>query len=132
MRAMRYVLICAVGIALLGGGLGVGRMWASAGQHAPATAVKAKCMEDDPCWDCKTMGNRVCAKEWPAEPACDVHCLARKWDKAHGKEKTGVKGKVRRAMSYDAASAVCEGMGLNGIDRQRCASRMSRPRSPGF
>lgn len=29
-------------------------------QQAPTTTTTVPCMEDDPCWDCATMGNRIC------------------------------------------------------------------------
>ena len=28
------------------------------------TAPAPECQEDDPCWDCETMGNMVCGPEW--------------------------------------------------------------------
>lgn len=42
---------------------------------APATvAAKAtECHEDEPCWDCHTMGNRICGSELPAVPRWPTH-----------------------------------------------------------
>jgi hypothetical protein len=40
---------------------------------APPPAVTGPCMEDEPCWDCSTMGNGVCGPLTISVGACVVH-----------------------------------------------------------
>jgi hypothetical protein len=40
---------------------------------APPPAVTDPCMEDEPCWDCSTMGNGVCGPVTISVGACIVH-----------------------------------------------------------
>lgn len=51
--------------------------------HGPApvpapTAPAAECSEDMACWDCSTMGNRICGPTAPTAPAHgpDAACMA--------------------------------------------------------
>lgn len=44
-------------------------LWASHLEYEAEAAEYVRCEEDMPCWDCETMGNRICGPiPVPAEP----------------------------------------------------------------
>jgi hypothetical protein len=52
----RRIAICAASAALAGGLLAC----EPERPEAVSPDVLAPCLEDEPCWDCETMGNRIC------------------------------------------------------------------------
>lgn len=73
MRALERACVgAAVAVALAAIGCGAGALDRGVDHAAPVRTVvpervttqtlpvKSRCVEDDPCWDCATMGNRVC------------------------------------------------------------------------
>lgn len=86
--AVAFVVLC-VGVAALQGKL-------APGARVPASPVAsavspAPCLEDQPCWSCATMGNRVCGPvvapvdPWPScGPACHAPAAAAAVDAAAG------------------------------------------------
>jgi hypothetical protein len=45
-------------LAFVAGGYALAQRWTD--DPAPAHPAVTRCAEDDPCWDCATMGNRIC------------------------------------------------------------------------
>lgn len=72
MKLTRSLAVPAAALALIAGGLAVGAATPDWGVGAPTPAPSAsftlppvlaahlECTEDEPCWDCETMGNRIC------------------------------------------------------------------------
>lgn len=64
----RILLVPTAALAILLGGAGMAAMTPSPGVGTPTpqysastmVATGAQCEEDEPCWDCETMGNRQC------------------------------------------------------------------------
>lgn len=68
----RFAAVAIAGAVAVFGGQGVRALLTP----GPAREPVAACQEDDPCWDCRTMGNLVCGPLGPSaeRPECDRWC----------------------------------------------------------
>jgi hypothetical protein len=77
--AAAAILAGLVALVALAGAASVGAVRSAGTPPRPAVTVNVGgeivrdgiCDEDEPCWDCRTMGNRVCGPMWraPVTPA---------------------------------------------------------------
>ena len=86
MRKLPLILTASLALGLTVGATGL------AGSHTPDPAPSVTwsappvltqalaCQEDDPCWDCHSLGNRVCGPASPEESAAAWAA----WDYSHG------------------------------------------------
>lgn len=68
MRLTRKLAIPALALAVLAGGLTLGAALPTEGV-GPPTPTTQTCMEDQPCWDCESMGNHICGTLTEAQAA---------------------------------------------------------------
>lgn len=55
---IRLLIVVAVGLTLVAVALHFGKSWACEKAGCRPSAIV--CAEDMPCWNCETMGNRIC------------------------------------------------------------------------
>lgn len=85
MRFPRSLTIPALALAIVGAGLTIGAATPTGvgtPTPPPITVTSTTCQEDEPCWDCETMGNLICGTTslTPAIEAAGWEA----WDFNHG------------------------------------------------
>lgn len=65
MKLTRTLAIPALALAVIAGGLSIGATLP--GVEPPTPAPAAACLEDEPCWNCETMGNHICGTLTPPD-----------------------------------------------------------------
>jgi hypothetical protein len=81
MTLKRTIALPLAALALIGAGLSIGAALPTRGVEAPTPAASVpftlpepfasgvRCTEDEPCWDCETMGNMICGDLTEAQRA---------------------------------------------------------------